>query len=118
MERKEVGMPGDLESLDSSSEDSSGGDDGPSSSHDDEDYFSDSHGEEEDEDEDESVSATETTRDETKEINNMLRKESKDVRMWREIVTGMLVITASLVTIATYIVLSREEVDAFNNGVS
>jgi hypothetical protein len=38
--------------------------------------------------------------------------------LWREIVTGMLVITAALVTVTTYIFLSREEVDDFSRGVS
>lgn len=103
-------MPGDLESEDSSSEDASGDD----SSFDDEGSFSETNGE----DEDKSSAASENSVNETEEINNMLRKESKDVLMWREIVTGMLVITAALVTITTYVLLSRQEVDVFTNGVS
>jgi hypothetical protein len=60
----------------------------------------------------------EESRDEEKEIQLIIRKENKAVLLWREIVTGMLVITAALVTVTTYIFLSREEVDDFSRGVS
>jgi hypothetical protein len=51
-------------------------------------------------------------------VVKMIRKESADVDMWREIVTGMLVITAAMVTVTTYILLSRQEVQEFSAGVS
>jgi hypothetical protein len=60
----------------------------------------------------------ESSRDEEKEIQLIIRNENKAVMLWREIVTGMLVITAVLVTVTTYIFLSREEVDDFSRGVS
>jgi hypothetical protein len=60
----------------------------------------------------------ESSRDEEKEIQKIIRKETKDVLLWREIVTGMLVITAALVTVTAYIFLSREELDDFKSGVS
>jgi hypothetical protein len=60
----------------------------------------------------------EASRDEEKEIQLIIRNENKAVVLWREIVTGMLVITAALVTVTTYIFLSREEVDDFSKGVS
>jgi hypothetical protein len=60
----------------------------------------------------------ESSRDEEKEIQLIIRNENKAVLLWREIVTGMLVITAALVTVTTYIFLSREEVDDFSRGVS
>jgi hypothetical protein len=60
----------------------------------------------------------ESSRDEEKEIQLIIRNENKAVMLWREIVTGMLVITAALVTVTTYIFLSREEVDDFSRGVS
>jgi hypothetical protein len=99
------GMPGDLQSV--ASEDSDDDDDRSTSSFvDDEDHS------------EKSETEAESDRDETEEINKLIRKESKDVLMWREIVTGMLVITAALVTITTYVLLSREEVDDFTHGVS
>jgi hypothetical protein len=100
------GMPGDLQSV--ASEDSDDDDDDRSTS---------SFVEDEDHSE-KSETEAESDRDETEEINKLIRKESKDVLMWREIVTGMLVITAALVTITTYVLLSREEVDDFTHGVS
>ena len=53
-----------------------------------------------------------------KDVVKTIRKESKDVDMWREIVTGMLVITAAMVTVTTYVLLSRQEVQEFASGVS
>ena len=48
----------------------------------------------------------------------MIRKESKDVSMWREIVTGMMVITGTLMTVTTFILFSKLEVSEFSEGVS
>jgi hypothetical protein len=55
---------------------------------------------------------------EEREVQQLIRKESKDVALWREIVTGMMVITGALVTIATFIVFSRFEVNDFSDGVT
>jgi cobalamin biosynthesis Mg chelatase CobN len=51
-------------------------------------------------------------------VVKMIRKESAAVDMWREIVTGMLVITAAMVTVTTYVLLTRQEVQEFSAGVS
>jgi hypothetical protein len=51
-----------------------------------------------------------------KEITNMIQKESKNVFMWREVVIGVLFITATLMTVGTYILLSREEFNSFSYG--
>lgn len=101
-------MPEDLKSVEWSSEDSSS---------DDEDEDDDLNSGTNDEDE-ASFSTSAHSRDEINEINGLLRKESKAVHMWREIVTGMLVITAVLVTVTTYLILTRAEVENFSNGVS
>jgi hypothetical protein len=38
------------------------------------------------------------------------------VFMWREVVIGVLFITATLMTVGTYILLSREEFNSFDYG--
>jgi len=65
-----------------------------------------------------SVSSSDGAAAARQEIRDIMRKETKAVLMWQEIVTGMLVITACFVTITTYIILSRQEVDDFTAGVS
>jgi hypothetical protein len=52
------------------------------------------------------------------EMREIIQAETQGVIMWREIVTGMLVITTCFVTVMTYIFLLRQEVDDFTNGVS
>jgi VIT1/CCC1 family predicted Fe2+/Mn2+ transporter len=125
------GMPGDDESVDSSSssESSSSPSDESSSSEDEPtgiDGSSYIHEESDDCDDDddssERMDGTEnghesSSRDEAKEVRKLIQKESNDVRMWRELVTGMLVIISALVTITTYVFLSKEEVRAFRAGV-
>jgi hypothetical protein len=51
-----------------------------------------------------------------KEITKLIQKESKNVFMWREVVIGVLFITATLMTVGTYILLSREEFNSFDYG--
>lgn len=117
MTSKKTDMPGDLESIESVSSESSSSEEEESSSE------SESSGSStgssfDDSDESGSDDDDSENRDETEEINKMIRKESKDVIMWREIVTAMLVITAALATITTYVFLTREQGDDFTNGVS
>ena len=57
-------------------------------------------------------------RDELKEARKIAAKEDRDVRRWREVVTGVLVIMATLVSVATYIFLTQEQVDDFKYAVS
>jgi hypothetical protein len=52
------------------------------------------------------------------EVKNLTRKENEAVEMWRELVTGMLVITAVLVTCGAYIYLMRDETETFTLTVS
>jgi hypothetical protein len=52
------------------------------------------------------------------EVKNLSRKENEAVAMWRELVTGMLVITACLMTCGTYIYLMRSETATFTLNVS
>ena len=57
-----------------------------------------------------------STGHEEKELAKHIRRESKDVYMWREIVTGMLLVTAALLTVGTFILLTRHEYDEFAQG--
>ena len=58
-----------------------------------------------------------STGDEFREVRNLTKKESKDVDTWRDLVTGVLVITACFVTTASFIYLSREETKTFKLAV-
>jgi hypothetical protein len=53
-----------------------------------------------------------------KEVANLTRKENEQVEMWRDLVTGMLIITACFVTCASFIYLSRNETESFKEAVS
>ena len=53
-----------------------------------------------------------------REVMKHTRRETKRVETWRELVTGVLVITASLVATTTFIYLNREEISAFKEAVS
>ena len=55
--------------------------------------------------------------DDFREVRNYTRKETKDVETWRDLVTGVLVITACLVTMASFIYLSRNETESFKLAV-
>jgi len=64
-------------------------------------------------------SRTETSTDnnaDLKEVRGLIKNESKRVRLWREVVTGALIIVATLVTVTTYVLFSRLEVDDFEVG--
>ncbi|CAB9525101.1 Receptor-type guanylate cyclase gcy [Seminavis robusta] len=50
------------------------------------------------------------------EVKNLTRKENEAVEMWRELVTGMLVITACLVTCGSFIYLSIDETSSFKTS--
>ena len=52
------------------------------------------------------------------EVKDLTRKETEAVDMWRDLVTGILVITACLVTCGAYIYLMRDETEAFTLAVS
>ncbi|CAB9508033.1 Receptor-type guanylate cyclase gcy [Seminavis robusta] len=52
-------------------------------------------------------------KDEFREVRNFTRKETKNVETWRDLVTGVLVITATFVTMASFIYLSRNETETF-----
>jgi len=63
-------------------------------------------------------SSSEERRANYKEVKDFTRKETESVEMWRELVTGMLVIIASLLTCGTFIFLSTEETNTFKSSVS
>lgn len=54
---------------------------------------------------------------EQKAVERIIRAETRYVLFWREIVTGMLVITASLVTMTTFILFLREDSSEFKSQV-
>jgi hypothetical protein len=56
--------------------------------------------------------------DERNVVRKAIQKETKDVRLSRELVMGMMLITATLVTASTYILFSRMEVQNFTTDVS
>ena len=62
-------------------------------------------------------SPEESTRNELLEMKKMTREETKKVKVWREVVTGVLVITAAFMATATYVVLNREENKEFLSAV-
>lgn len=49
--------------------------------------------------------------------DNLARSLSRDVRLWRTIVSLMLLITALLVTIGTYVVLTNEDTRQYQDAV-
>ena len=53
-----------------------------------------------------------------REVRNLALKESKDVDTWRDLVTGVLVITACCVATASFIYLSKNESNTFKLAVS
>jgi hypothetical protein len=60
----------------------------------------------------------ETQRDEVKEVRKIAEKETSRVRVWRFVVTCVLLATALAVTLTTYYSLEREEQDKFERAVS
>eukprot|EP00934_Nitzschia_sp_Nitz4_P000116 Nitzschia sp. Nitz4//scaffold136_size62208//9461//13452//NITZ4_006362-RA/size62208-augustus-gene-0.6-mRNA-1//-1//CDS//3329535600//116//frame0 len=54
-----------------------------------------------------------TERDEVQEVRNVSRKETFRVSLWRLIATGVLLLTASAVTLTTYFFLERQQTESF-----
>jgi hypothetical protein len=52
-----------------------------------------------------------------KEVRDMTKKENENVETMRDLVTGVLVITATFISISAFIFLSRNETDAFKLAV-
>jgi hypothetical protein len=52
-----------------------------------------------------------------REVKNMTKRENENVETMRDLVTGVLVITASFISISAFIFLSRNETDAFRLAV-
>ena len=50
--------------------------------------------------------------------DNLAKKLTRDVKVWRSIVSFMLLLTAVLVTVSTYLFLTNKETQDFNKGVS
>jgi hypothetical protein len=57
-------------------------------------------------------------RAEEKEVEQLARRETTDVRVWRLVVMAAMVGAATLVSTGAYIVLRKEEVNDFNKSVS
>jgi hypothetical protein len=49
--------------------------------------------------------------------DSLAEKLTRDVKVWRSIVTVMLLLTAVLVTVSTYVFLTSEETKAFQDAV-
>ena len=74
--------------------------------------------EEDDDDETNRLSTTSNSRDEVEEIKKIIREETKVVRNWRWVVIIAMLLVGGVVTGATYIFLSNEEEDDFEDSVS
>jgi hypothetical protein len=59
----------------------------------------------------------ELDRDEVKEVRKMSSKDTIRILFWRYVVTFVLLLTASAVTIATYLFLQRQEHENFVTAV-
>jgi hypothetical protein len=59
----------------------------------------------------------ELDRDEVKEVRKMSSKDTTRILFWRYVVTCVLLLTASAVTIATYLFLQRQEQENFVTAV-
>jgi hypothetical protein len=59
----------------------------------------------------------ELDRDEVKEVRKMSSKDTTRILFWRYVVTCVLLLTASAVTIATYLFLQRQEHENFVTAV-
>lgn len=58
------------------------------------------------------------SRDEVKEVENATRSETVRLRLWRVVVTVVLLLTALAVTLTTYSLLKREQKERFETAVS
>jgi hypothetical protein len=87
----------------------------------------DSHGNDDDDSEDGTIekgldtSMTETEhidrRDEVGEVRKMSSKDTKRLRLWRLVVTGVILLTAFAVTFTTYTLLENQENENFQTAV-
>lgn len=60
----------------------------------------------------------EAERDEVREVRKMSQKDTALVRRWRFAVTGMLLITAIIITVVSYTLLNDQEMENFAVAVS
>ena len=56
-------------------------------------------------------------RDEVKEVRNMSSQDTRRLRRWRLVVTGVLLLTAFAVTFTTYTLLQQQEDENFQTAV-
>jgi uncharacterized membrane protein YcjF (UPF0283 family) len=56
-------------------------------------------------------------RDEVGEVRKMSSKDTKRLRLWRIVVTGVLLLTAFAVTFTTYTLLKQQEDENFQTAV-
>ena len=56
-------------------------------------------------------------RDEVGEVRKMSSKDTNRLRLWRIVVTGVLLLTAFAVTFTTYTLLKQQEHENFKTGV-
>jgi hypothetical protein len=59
----------------------------------------------------------ESDRDEVKEVRKMSSRDTTRILFWRYVVTFVMLLTASAVTIATYLFLQRQEYENFVTAV-
>lgn len=57
------------------------------------------------------------SRDEVSEVRKMSSKDTSRLRMWRIVVTGVLLLTALAVTLTTYTLLKQQEQKNFQTAV-
>jgi hypothetical protein len=63
------------------------------------------------------VTTEELRRDEVREIRKMSSKDTFRLRLWRIVVTGVLLLTALTVTLTTYALLQQQEEKNFQTAV-
>ena len=59
----------------------------------------------------------EDERDEVKEIRKIASKDTKRIRLWRYVITVVLLLTAFAITFATYSLLKQQENENFETAV-
>jgi len=65
-----------------------------------------------------SKESTTVNRREEEQIRKLTRKESRNVRIWRFVVFGMVLAVAIALTVFTYLVLSRSDAEAYKDSFS
>jgi type VI protein secretion system component VasF len=63
------------------------------------------------------VTADQIRRDEVREVRKLSSKDTTRLRLWRIIVTGVLLLTAVAITFTTYILLTQQEDENFQTAV-